>query len=182
MNENSSLSQFPRRKKLEKGTVQSTIHSTGEPQLLAEAELHPILCPDATTATCTPHILSAHPAPGRLLVEEVEGSIEGGGGGGVKCPPTLKIVSVVCACVSLCVSEWSVMCVCVYMRAYVCLWFDSVCMCVCVCASEWSVCEWSVYVMCVYNCTFVRVEVWCACVCVGGSMGGNDRHILPTLA
>ena len=47
----------------------------------------------------------------------------------MNCPPTLKMVSVVyaCACVSLCVSEWNVMCVCVP-----------------ACAREN---EWSVYVM-----------------------------------
>ena len=62
--------------KHEKGTAQLTINSTGEPPLLAEVELHPILCPDATAATYIPQVLSQHPAPGRLLVDEVEGSIE----------------------------------------------------------------------------------------------------------
>ena len=40
-------------------------------------------------------------------------------GRGVNCPPALKMVSVVCACacVSLCASEWNVMCVRACVRA-----------------------------------------------------------------
>ena len=53
-------------KNLEKGTVQPTIHSTAEPPSLAEVEVSSYL------AACIPHILSPHPAPGRLLVGEVE--------------------------------------------------------------------------------------------------------------
>ena len=75
------------------------------------------------TAACIPHIMSPHPVPGRLLVEEVEGSTEGGRG--VNCPPTLKIVSVLCACVSLRVSEQSVMSVCAHVYGL------TVCECVC---------------------------------------------------
>ena len=47
--------------KNEKGTVQPTIHFTREPLSLAKVELHPILCPDAMTATCIPQVLSLHP-------------------------------------------------------------------------------------------------------------------------
>ena len=68
--------------------IQPTIHSTAEPPSLAEVEIHPILCPDAKIATCIPHI--SFPPPGRLLVGEVEGSIEGmcvWGGGGIAFPP-----------------------------------------------------------------------------------------------
>ena len=52
----------------------------------------------------------------------------------MNCPPTLKMVSVVyaCVCVSLCVSQWNVMCVCVHARAH-----EN---------------EWSVYVLCVHMC------------------------------
>ena len=94
-------------KELEKATyVQPTIPLTGEPRSLAKVELHPILCPNATTATCVPHISSAHPAPGRLLVEEVEGSIKDGMVGWGELPSHLEDCECgVCMCMCVTVSE-----------------------------------------------------------------------------
>ena len=93
-------------KELEKATyVQPTIPLTGEPRSLAKVELHPILCPNATTATCVPHISSTHPAPGRLLVEEVEGPIKGGTGGWGELPSHLEDCECgvcMCVCVTVC--------------------------------------------------------------------------------
>ena len=91
---------------LEKGTVQPTVHSTAEPPSLAEVEIHPILCHDATIATCIPHISFPHPPPGRLLVGEVEGSIEGVCWGEGELPSHLEVCECdVCMCMCVTVSE-----------------------------------------------------------------------------
>ena len=127
--------------KLEKGTVQPTIHSTAEPPSLAEVENHPILCPDSMIATCNTTYLVPTPS-----TRQAFGSWGGGinwrcvwGGGWIALPPW----------------RWWVWCM--HVHVCHCVWVSGM-WCVCVCmrarAKMSGVCMW-----CVCICAFVRVEV-----------------------
>ena len=67
-------------------------------------------------ATCIPHISFPHPAPGRPLIVEVVGSIEGVCGEGGELPSHLEDGECgvcMCMCVTVCESVECDMCVCV---------------------------------------------------------------------
>ena len=70
--------------KLAKFTVQPAIGSASmnppstqrvEPALLFHVELHPILCHNASTATCTSQVSPLSPTPSRLLVVDSRGQL-----------------------------------------------------------------------------------------------------------
>ena len=121
--------------KLEKVAIQPTVNSAsmnppstqrGALPLLAQVELHPILCPNATTATCT-YTTSLAPKPNTRQAVGI------GFGGVAKLPSHLEYFEALSSphthmhtniqCVHACV--WCV-CVCVCV----------LCVCVCLCACQ----------------------------------------------